>query len=218
VTGIHASHNVEVHPLIGGRQTLLDGVSGSFNQDEWLTLDYQLPLKMHLQAVTLRWLGCKLGDYGFLVVLHPSGNTSPTEAMAEGDTTLEVPAEVAPVYAAAMAVEFWNADESVLVERRRIASVDGTTVTLATGVSNPHTTAAKVKAVVGAYSPCTGEDNCDSGMRLLGDSFGEIHSENEFTSPLDAGLLVGCRFKGSAVAGDRSVAVNFRFRLYTEDE
>ena len=204
-----------IEPLIGSRQTLLDGVAGTFGQDEWVALDYVIPLAVHLQAVSLHWLNAKVGDYGFLVLIHPSGSTNPGAAMAVDDTELTLPSPaLAPVYAAALAVEFWNADESVLVERRKIDSVDLETgvVTLATGVSNAHTTSDNIKAVLAAYSPCYGDDCC-SGIRMLGDGHEPVSSENELTSAIDAGIIIGCRFKGADLAGERSIVANFRFRL-----
>lgn len=204
---------IAIDPRVDGLRTLMDGVAGEFGQDEWVALDYQVPLDIHIQTVTLRWVGCEAGDYGFMVVLHPGGATNPTEAMAVDDTTLEVPADKAPYYAAALAVEFWDADEDVLVERRRIASVDGTTVTLEEGVSSAHGVDANIKCVIGAYSPCVGADNCQAGMRLIGTSFGEIRSEHEFTEKIAAGLVIGCRFHGADVSVTRKVAVNFRFRM-----
>lgn len=205
---------VRIVQRVDGLKTLIHGAAGQVAAGSWLALDFVLPVTVHIQKVRIKWVGAKPGDYGFLVVVHPSGNASPAQAVAEGATQVVLPsAELAAVYAAALAVEFWSADGATLVERHQVESVDGATVTLKTATTTAHGTDANLKALLDTYSPCLGGTNVTAGYRMLDTDHDEISSESEITPAIPAGIVIGTRFRTSDEAGTRLLSVNYRFRL-----
>jgi hypothetical protein len=210
-------NQVEIKPKTDGLKTLIHGVGVTLQANGWARGDFVMPVPCHIQFVHIRWFGCFMGDYGFLVVIHPGGDCSPAQAVSEGVTEITLPsAEIAAVYAQAISMEFWSDDDTVCVERRRIASVDGTVVTLAEPVIAAHSTSANLRAMLDTYSPCMGPTGLDSGLQLLKDGIDMVSSESEFTPAIPAGCILGTRFKACATAGTREITVNYRLRMASE--
>jgi len=213
-----SENDVHVRPNYGDDDTVIGGVSVAFVADQWVRKDYGLVESLHIQNVHVTVKGWRAGDYGRLSVVHPVnqyGYSSPTSAVDAGATAIPVPADFAAVATQAVAVEFWSDDDSDLREIRGIASSNGTdTVTLAEAVAYAHTTSARMRLVMACFHQQGGggSDHIDDGFTSVGDSHIPIGSQNEATNPVQAGLLLAHRFKGSSLVSDREVAVTYRFR------
>jgi hypothetical protein len=202
----------EILKAIGKMPTRVDGVSLTVAASAFGKADYTLTEAYHLQEVMLKWVAGNEGDYIWLVLSHPGGDGSPAAATLVGGTTLDVGAAIAPVYAAAVAVEFWDVAETVLLEVAKVASVAGQIVTFALPLALAHATTEKIKALVDHFSPIRGTVGIDGGERFVNAGVTRYGGDTEVTALISAGLRLGMRVKTTAETGDRKVTVSFRFR------
>lgn len=217
VTVVNETHLL---PTYGTDPTVIDGVACSFAAGVWARADYLMPETLSVQQVHVSFVGWKVGDYGRLTVIHPvnaNGYSNPTADVDQGATVIPVPADFAAyaLGAPGVAVEFWSADDAVLVEIRGIASSNGVdAITLAEGTGHAHATGARLRLVVSCFAPVGsgGADHVLSGFRAVGSGQIMFGSESEATDPLPGGLLLGHRFHATEDAGVREVAVSYRFR------
>ena len=219
---VHISHahtvsQVSIKPNYGDDATVIDGLAAAFSEGEWKRADLMLVEALAIQQVHVIYTGFKPGDYGRLSVTHPvnaNGYSNPTTALDIDDTVVSVDPATAAVAAQACALEFWSEDDSELLEVRGIQSVNGNDITLVEGVSNAHSTSARLRVVMMCFSPrgAGGADHITSGFYAVGAQHMVFGSEAEATDPVSAGLQLAHRFKACATAGTREVAVSYRFR------
>lgn len=209
---------IEVKPHYGDDSTVIDGISVQFTASQWARVEYDFVEDLSIQSVHVTYTNLQHGDYGRLSISHPvneNGYFSPTSVVSINDTTLSVDATAAATAAAAgIALEFWNNDDTELLEIRGIAGVNGTTITLAEAVTHNHSTSARIRLIVGCFSPIGGggTDHIESGFRAVGNGNVRFGSENEATAPITAGLQLAHRFKASSAVATREIAVSYRFR------
>lgn len=206
------SQDVEVGLKIGGPKTDIDGVSLSAIATEQKRAEYSMPEALHLQGVLLTWTGCQPGDYGWIAVIHPSGDAALAIAANAGLASVTLPTGLGAVYTAAAYMEFWEPDNSKIREVRKIASVANDVVTLASNLAQTHAIGINIRARVDGFSPVRGANGIDGGLRLLNSGRMLIENQNGMTALISAGLLLSARLIASSVVGARELAVNYRFR------
>lgn len=194
---------------------LIDGIAFSTTAGVWSHVPLQLPQALHIQEAFLEWDGCKFGDYGFIVAIHPSGCTNLKASASQGATTVNVGAAYAPYYNPAngkRSIEFWNSDEDNLLEVRTVTGVSGAEVSFTPGLAAARDTSVLVKPVFGRYGPIRGANGNEGGFRMVTGGRVTINNPYSISAKLPAGFLICVRVKTSSEAGTRMFAVNFLFR------
>ena len=208
---------VQLH--YGTDPTKIGSVAVSMAAGEWKKEDLRLGEALSIQQVIVSYVGLKAGDLGLLHVINPitpEGYSNPATQVEIDDTTVDFgDPTVAAYFGAGEKVEFWNADDSELVEVRTVASVEGTVVTLGEAATHQHLVTARLRSIVSCFCADVADDvdHVSSGFRAVGSAcLPPFGSENEATDEIPAGLILGHRFKTCGTAGDREIAVSYRFR------
>jgi hypothetical protein len=208
---------VEINPRTGGSKMDIDGVAVSAAADEWNHADYLMPEDLHVQGVHAQWQNTHLGDYAWIVVLHPSSEGAPAAEAASGQAVVDMGPALAPYYdpaAGAKYMEFWDetGGTPVLKEVRKIASRSGDEITLDSNLAETHPVTETVRARFDGFSPVRGTHGIEGGFCLL--NAGEMLLRNEIgiTNIIPANMLLCVRMKTTSTAGTRELAVSFIFR------
>jgi hypothetical protein len=206
---------IEVVPHMGGEQVIADGVQASLADNAWHRVELSLPEPIHLQGVKIRWKGAELGDYGWLSLVNPAGESAPQAQIAIGATTFNVGAGKGVYYDPANGghcVEFWD-NAGNLVEIAEVDSVNGDQITLKTAMVNQIETDAVTRSCVAHHTTMRGANRNEGGFRMVQNGTENFQTENEMTSAIPAGMILAARFKmASATAADREVTVNYKLR------
>jgi len=197
---------VVIEPRYGKQATVIDGISLTVNASSESHKAYTVPENLHLDEIILIWKDFEDGDLGWLRLIHPGSQGSPV-----GITGADVDVGgLSPYYNGALAMEFWNAAETVLEEVVPIASLSGNIVTLtAVPISSA---ASKIKARYQNFHPVRGTMGLSGGFRLLGAGLIALGAPNEQTDQLTAGLLLYVGIKTAGGGATRHFATNFVFR------
>lgn len=207
----------EIDPVIGGMKSDVDYVILSATASQHKKADYSLGEDYHIQGLQFQWASCQLGDYAWLAVIHPASQGSPAIEATSGQATVDVGASLAPYYNPANGaayIEFWNAADDTIIEVRKIQSISGNVITLASNLSNTHPTTEKIKARYDGFSPVRGTDGISGGFALLGNGRELIRNEHGVTSEILAGLILSVRLICNSTAATRELAINFLFRKH----
>lgn len=199
---------------------LIDGVSFEQEANLWSNTPLQIAQDLHIQEAWIEWESCKIGDYGFIVAIHPEGETNLKASASQGATSVNVGAAYAPYYNPAngkRSIEFWNAAETELLEVRTVTGISSPNVNFTPGLAAARDTTVKVKPVYGRYGPIRGSNGNLGGYRMI--ASGVAHIENPFSisARLPSGFIIGVRVKTVSTSGTRQFAINFLFRS-PEDE
>lgn len=215
--------SVEQTPVIGGPKTDLDGLGLEVADGKWGYAEYSVPAAMHIQGVWAKWVNAELGDYAWIVLIHPGGTGNPAAEAAAGQKDVDVGAGLIGVYdpaAGAKYIEFWDetGSEPVLKEIAKVASVSGNVVTCAANLAATHPVTEMIRARYDGYSPVRGgSGDILGGLRLLGDSEFMLRNESGMTNAVPAGLILALRVKAAVAsrANALKLVLNFIFRAET---
>jgi hypothetical protein len=166
-----------------------------------------MPNEWHLDQLVLQWENFEEGDLGWLALMHPGAEDSPTSNPS--GTTVDVTATAAAYFAACKYMEFWQSNE--LEEVIEIASVSGTVVTLASAIQGTYTTSDTLKGRLQTFNTVRGTKGLDGGFRFLGANILELGAVLEQTDPIPGGLIFYLGLK-TGVGSQRSFSLNFVFR------
>ena len=202
----------ELDTFIGGQKTIGDGTVTSMTASSWARAELTLYHDAHLQTVKIRWKNCEVGDYGWLALIHPTGETTPQSTLSADDTTVTVGTGLGAVYAAAEFIEFWDDSDAALIEMAGVQSVSGDVVTLTGGLKNGHSTSATLRCILKSYTQVRGDNSIDGGFKMISGGQENYGSENQMTEMIPTGLVIGARFSTSAPAATREITVNYKLR------
>lgn len=206
---------MEIEPVKGGMKSDVDCVILAATASQHKRADYSLGEDYHIQGLQFQWTSCQLGDYAWLVIIHPASQGSPAAEATSGQATVDVGSSLAAYYTPANGasyIEFWNAADDTIIEVRKIQSISGNVITLASNLSNTHPTTEKIKARFDGFSPVRGADGISGGLTLLGSGREIIRNEVGVTAKISAGLIISVRLICTSAAGSRELGVNFLFR------
>lgn len=210
-----ASMPVHLEQKAAGLPTLVDGVTVSGGPDSWLRAELPLGEPVHIGGSFVSWQSAQEGDYGYAIVCLAAGTHAPVATIGVGATAFEVPAQLAPLFdpAAGVTLVEFSDDQGNVLENRPVASLDGTTVTLAEPTTHEHSVGVgTIVPLLGAYTQLRGDDRNEGGARLLGSGELDVSNVGEITAAIPAGVTLGIRVRTSAVAGARVVATNYKLR------
>lgn len=207
-----------IEPLVGGPKTDMDGVALSatvVTDPVFASVDYVMPEALHIQGVEASWTNMEVGDYAWVAVIHPSSIATIGAPANAGQPDVQVGAGCGAFYDPANGakyLEVWTAAAGEIKEVRRIASVAGDVVTLATSLAGSYDGMYVTKARYDGFSPVRGVYGIDGGARLIGSSSLSHRNELAMTAAIPAGLVLSLRLKTGAVVGTRRLALNYYFR------
>jgi len=208
------SQVMQLTPEVGGMKTDTDGIVISVGASAFAHAMYSVPEAFHVQGTVVCWTGFKAGDYGWLAVVNPLGDGDLGATANSGQADVTVATGKGPYFDPANGgayLEIWDSSGEIK-EVRKIASVAGDVVTLASNLSAAYDTSHVAKVRVDGFAPVRGAAGIDGGFRLVGSSVVQIKNDHGITNALSAGLTLCMRvFTGSA-AGTRELALNFIFR------
>jgi hypothetical protein len=214
---------ITVQPTVGGEDIVQDGSSISQGSSTWSSIEYLLSEDLYLMAALICWENWKSGDYGFAAVTNPGAEKDLTAEATSGQATLELgSAPIAAYYNPAVVgkpvcVEIWSAsggNKVALIERRWVASVSGSVVTLDTNLTQTHAIGAICLPCYGLYSEVRGTDGTEGGIHLIGNGNATLGNTSQLAKSelVTTGLCFSIRIKTSATAATRSTSVTFLMR------
>ena len=205
----------EIQPAVGGLDTMMDFLSAQAGASSIVQSTYVMPEAMHLHGTFASWNDMQYGDRAFMNVQPQGLDASPAQSASIGATTINLPTGMGANYQAAgiKIIEFWNAAETQLKEIRKITSISGDVVTLATALTHSIGTTDILKPVIQSYCPIRGVDGLDGGVSFLGDGKIAIDNINQISELIPAGLKLCLRLLTVAGIFNRQIVLNFKFRV-----
>ena len=215
--------DVHLITTIGGMQQVMDGGAVSFAASEWAWIEFTLTEALHMTGACVCRCDWMVGDYGFAAIANPAGMKTVSVEAASGQATVDLgSAPHAAAYDPANAggpvlMELWSTsggNRVDLIERRWVASVSGSVVTLSENLSQTHVVDSVAIPCYGVYSLPRGDDLVEGGIFMVGSGSSVMGSadQKEATNLIAAGLCVCLRVKATSATGDRKLAVTFEMR------
>jgi hypothetical protein len=195
----------------------LDGVTIEAAASAFAKADYTLPEDLHLNEAHVQWSGVFKDDYGYTCLIHPNSEGNLNSSASSGATQVDV-GSLSTYFNPAIGaehIEFWNSDETQLLEVHPIDSLSGDNVVFdGTTLAADRDTSVKVKARFGSFSPVRGTNLLEGGLQFFPPaSRFDLKQVYSVTAVLSAGLKLSSRVITTSDAGTRVVTVNFLFRL-----